>query len=388
MAARLVLARRAHGSLAVHNLTQTVARISSPPAGPFSTQDSHAYLLGSGRERILIDTGTGHDDFIAALKAHLDAEDAQLSAVLLTHAHGNHANGLIRILQRFDAAKFKVAKVQSGGDKHGEQRIDFLADGQPVSTPDKSVVLRTICTPGHSADHACFWLESEGVLFSGDAVLARPLAPTPAAAAVFEDLGDYLASLTKLERLVPRLVFPGHGVVVMSPLDHIDAAKAEQRALGDSVLDLVRASPRGVVTTQDIVDACIAQRRGHGAGSGGTGTAQRDTLLATDGFVLSGTIRQHLLALEARGLIKRRPVAHDPFGAASSGGMDPTKIKGPGGLTMDQIFGKVQESRRQDWAAASGSSSGKSTPEFKPRGRVHPVHAGVRLGFDTAWSPA
>ncbi|KAI8923213.1 beta-lactamase-like protein, partial [Entophlyctis helioformis] len=240
---------------AVTSLTRSVARITSPPAGPYSTQDCHAYLIGTGPDRILIDTGTGHTDFIDTLVLHLRAQNAKLSTVLLTHSHGNHASGLIRIFQRYNHTTFTVSKVKSpGSDKAGLDKIKFIKDGDIVSTLDGSVRLRTVHTPGHAADHACFWLDSDGILFSGDAILSRPPLPgtplqPPSAHAIFESLPDYLASLTKLERLVPSLIFPAHGDIVVATLDSLQQARLAQLRLSQSIVDIIACHPARVVST-------------------------------------------------------------------------------------------------------------------------------------------
>ncbi|KAH6567636.1 hypothetical protein BASA62_005983 [Batrachochytrium salamandrivorans] len=365
---RLSTGRRTLHSLSVDILTRNIARISSPPYGPYSVQSSHAYILGQGPDRLLIDAGNGHPDLKDALMSHLAVQGARLSGVLLTHFHDGHAGGLdgitVKLLPRWTAV----------------------------------ICISTLCTPGHSSDHASFWFADEGILFPGDAIQCRPTALINGARAVFQDLTAYRASLAKLQLVVPRLVFPAHGEVVINSLHLIDQALERQNQMAKEIVSIVRHATNqsdgsGGISTQDVIDtfveSCYKPTRCD---------AMDASRLATDAMVISGTIRQHLLLLESRGILCRRSVVYSPS-KRSEKGIDPSKIKGPGGLTMDAIFNHVQESRRRDWknandgsprmtadAAAAAAVAGSS--EYLSHGLIHPLHANVKLGFNVVWGMA
>jgi glyoxylase-like metal-dependent hydrolase (beta-lactamase superfamily II) len=71
--------------------------------------------------------------------------------------------------------------------------------------------LQVIWTPGHSAGHACFYMESEELLLSGDHVLPT-ISPNVSLWPGSDDnpLQDYLASLNRLRGLRARRVLPAH----------------------------------------------------------------------------------------------------------------------------------------------------------------------------------
>ena len=85
----------------------------------------------------------------------------------------------------------------------------LFEDGKAIDLPGWS--LRTIWTPGHSPGHVCFYSDDRRLLISGDHVLPR-ITPNISAHTqqVANPLGDYLASLAKLEDLPTDEVLPAH----------------------------------------------------------------------------------------------------------------------------------------------------------------------------------
>ena len=79
-----------------------------------------------------------------------------------------------------------------------------------------------IHTPGHSPGSVCLFEEQNGALFSGDTLL--PLGPprtliasTGPDSETFSGLTDLENSLKQMERLDPKIVFPGHGKPALFP---------------------------------------------------------------------------------------------------------------------------------------------------------------------------
>jgi glyoxylase-like metal-dependent hydrolase (beta-lactamase superfamily II) len=85
----------------------------------------------------------------------------------------------------------------------------FFEDGKSVELPGWN--LQTIWTPGHSPGHTCFYSEDRRLLLSGDHVLPRI---TPNISVHTQQpsnpLGDFLASLLKVQNLGAEEVLPGH----------------------------------------------------------------------------------------------------------------------------------------------------------------------------------
>ena len=99
-------------------------------------------------------------------------------------------------------------------------------------------MLTALETPGHTANHLAFWLAEEGALFSGDHVMAWSttiVAPPDGA------MGDYMASLAKLQARDDRVYWPGHGGPVVNPARFVRALAITAGSEKPSILDRVAA---------------------------------------------------------------------------------------------------------------------------------------------------
>ncbi|EEH22294.2 hypothetical protein PABG_04505 [Paracoccidioides brasiliensis Pb03] len=171
--------------------------ISDQAVGWESWEGTNTYLIGKGRDRLLIDTGEGKPSWSASLRGVLEAEKATVKQALLTHWHRDHVGGVLDLLEICPNAK--VCKYDGEGDELN------IEDGQVFTV--EGATLRTIHTPGHTTDHVTFLLEEENALFTGDNVLGH-------GTAVFEDLAVYIATLEKMRNLGASRGYPGHGAVI------------------------------------------------------------------------------------------------------------------------------------------------------------------------------
>lgn len=190
----------------VERLSPICIRILGGNPSKFTLQGTNTYLIGSGPQRILIDTAEGKPSWIAALKRTLVEEKATIGSTLLTHWHPDHVGGVRDVLELAEesAAKPKVYK-----NRPDAGQLD-IADGQQFSV--EGATLTAHYTPGHANDHMVFTLtEEDGAMFTGDNVLGQ-------GTAVFEDLSTYLASLERMSTLYStgngRRAYPGHGPAI------------------------------------------------------------------------------------------------------------------------------------------------------------------------------
>jgi glyoxylase-like metal-dependent hydrolase (beta-lactamase superfamily II) len=105
-------------------------------------------------------------------------------------------------------------------------------------------------TPGHAPSHVCLHQPERRLLISGDHLLGRvslyfDYGWTP------DPVGEFLASLDKVERLDARLCLAGHGRTFTDVRAHIEA----NRALVAQRLERVRraVSEHGPITAYDVV---------------------------------------------------------------------------------------------------------------------------------------
>jgi glyoxylase-like metal-dependent hydrolase (beta-lactamase superfamily II) len=156
-------------------------------------------------ESVVIDPGP-HD------RAHLDAVRAaagRVAVVLLTHGHPDHSEGA----RAFGESAAAPVRALDPAHRLGEEG---LGEGDVVRAAGLEV--RVWATPGHTADSLSFLLSDDGgdAVLTGDSILGRG---TTVVAWPDGDLGDYLASLRRLQELGPATVLPGHGPELASAGD-------------------------------------------------------------------------------------------------------------------------------------------------------------------------
>ncbi|KAI3318360.1 Metallo-hydrolase/oxidoreductase [Xylariaceae sp. AK1471] len=179
------------------SISDRVVRFLGGNPGDMELQGTNTYLIGTGNNRILIDTGEGFSQWAMNITRHLEDHDISISHVLLTHWHGDHTGGVPDLV----AHDFRT-RVHKYKPDQGQETIK---DGQTFRT--QGATLRAVLTPGHTADHTCFVLEEENALFTGDTVLGYGYS-------VAQDLGAYTASLRLISSLGCTIGYPGHGAVI------------------------------------------------------------------------------------------------------------------------------------------------------------------------------
>jgi hydroxyacylglutathione hydrolase len=203
---------------------------------------SNAFLLSSGSARILVDTGRGNR--WAALERRLaEAGVDRLDALILTHAHFDHAENARRVRTTY-GAKVIIQEAEAGFLERGDAPLPagsvlltrvftsrlrkllqprFLYDGCPV---DLAVTDRfdlapfgfggyLLHTPGHCRGAMSVVLDDEIALVGDTMVNAGPWSVFPPFA---DDVGLLLDSWRRLLETGCRLFLPGHGAAIGRPL--------------------------------------------------------------------------------------------------------------------------------------------------------------------------
>jgi glyoxylase-like metal-dependent hydrolase (beta-lactamase superfamily II) len=160
-----------------------IVRIVASNPGPMTLEGTNTYLYGADPCTV-IDPGPDIESHLDAVRAAAE-ERGGIGLVILTHTHGDHADGAARlgatILVPFDGA-------ERGG-------------------------LRAIATPGHAPEHVCLMSE-DGVCFSGDLVLGEGSTFVPPDGG---SLAAYMDSLRRMQAEEIELICPGHGPWIEDP---------------------------------------------------------------------------------------------------------------------------------------------------------------------------
>ena len=98
-----------------------------------------------------------------------------------------------------------------------------------------------------------FFDEADGALFTGDAVLGRG---TTVVNPPDGDLSAYLRSLSRMQELRPRTIYPGHGPTVFDGKAKLEEYVAHRAMREQQVLDAIEAGHR---TIQDMVPVIYAE---------------------------------------------------------------------------------------------------------------------------------
>jgi glyoxylase-like metal-dependent hydrolase (beta-lactamase superfamily II) len=219
-------------------MRQDPVLVSAENPGPMTGAGNNTWLI-DGAVPTLIDAGVGMTGHVASI-ARLLASRA-LVRVLVTHGHPDHASGIPALRTSWsslEACKFLL---------HGESGWRALVDGEAVQAGDRT--LTVVHTPGHAADHVCFWDADRGDLFAGDMVLADTTVMIPAGRG--GNLRQYLQSLEKLAALKPGRIYPGHGSVISDPLAVISRYLEHRKAREEQILDCLAS---GLAQIDEIVD--------------------------------------------------------------------------------------------------------------------------------------
>ncbi len=160
----------------------------------------HSYLLWSNENRKAIAFDTGAD--LTPLLQQLNEHQLQLSAISLTHGHGDHVGQLKKLIDQTGAPAWI-------------NEYDLVPGAQPLSSNyryqlDSTISIEARSTPGHSPGGTTYVIHGTSPMIAivGDALFARSVGGIPQE--------SYKAALKAIEEKILSLpensiLAPGHG---------------------------------------------------------------------------------------------------------------------------------------------------------------------------------
>lgn len=240
-----------------------IRRVIADNPGPFTYTGTGTYIVGRGTVAV-IDPGPDIPAHLDALLAALDGET--VSHILVTHHHADHSPLAGPLAQRTGARIWgrpapaveisEETGVQLDAEDDGHFRPDIeIADGDLFEGPGWT--LEAITTPGHTSNHVCFALKEENALFSGDHVMGWS---TTVITPPDGDMGDYFASLAKIQARGFSTLWPTHGSPVREVAPFLAAYVAHRRSREAQVLAALAGGPTRIKAMVPVLYAAVDPR--------------------------------------------------------------------------------------------------------------------------------
>jgi glyoxylase-like metal-dependent hydrolase (beta-lactamase superfamily II) len=254
----------------------TLVRAPNPSAMTLQGTNSYVIDCGSGHA-LVIDPGPAIEEHVEALIAAAAQAGLTIRTIALTHGHPDHAAGAPLLAAATGAALYAHAAGKIARD------ADLPLEG---ALRAGEIAVRTMDAPGHTFDHAIFYLERERALFTGDVILGEGttvIAPPGGAMRPYQRTLQRLAD----EFGDARVIYGGHGPVVADPRAKIAEYIAHRQMREGQILDALRERP---MTIPDLVRRIYSP--------------QRQVLWPA----MARQILAHLIALENEGRVAARPL--------------------------------------------------------------------------------
>ena len=185
--------------------------------------DDSAPTAGEKRQCAIVDPACEASYEDRQLLDYIEAEQLQVTHILLTHAHVDHIAGLRQVCEHYklpvtmhaDGRKLLRQAEAYGSimgfavDNMGDLEVQEISDNDVLQVGNLNVECRYV--PGHCPGSMCFVIPTDKAVITGDALFHFSIGRT--------DLpgGDYPTLIEKLKTRILTLpddysVLPGHGI--------------------------------------------------------------------------------------------------------------------------------------------------------------------------------
>jgi glyoxylase-like metal-dependent hydrolase (beta-lactamase superfamily II) len=184
--------------------------------GPFQ---ENCYVIGDQESGVgaIVDPG----DEAARIALAVEQTNLEIAQILITHAHIDHVGAVASLAEEYACPVLMHAEAEPMLKQLPTQAMMMGLRFGKLPTVDRhiedeevlevgSIKLESRYTPGHAPGHLAFYVESEGLVLSGDALFAGSVGRTDLlggdADLLMRSINERLLSLPDETR-----VYPGHG---------------------------------------------------------------------------------------------------------------------------------------------------------------------------------
>jgi glyoxylase-like metal-dependent hydrolase (beta-lactamase superfamily II) len=244
---------------------------------PFGIDHVHCYLLpGSAGDWTAVDTGLGLPGARESWAPALAGLGGPVSRIVITHFHPDHVGAAADLMELTGAPVYQGVEdyrqcLGAWGERRRPERmpeylrshgvpedeigvfrresqtllrmVRFARDPEPLAADDTVDGWDVLHLPGHADGHLA--LLRDGVLIAGDTLLAS-ITPN---VGLYPDarpdpLGDYLASLKRIEELAPRVAYAGHREAIADPAGRARELISHHHDRLEQAADVLESEPR------------------------------------------------------------------------------------------------------------------------------------------------
>lgn len=183
--------------------------------GPIET-NCYLVINEETKELFVIDPGGGFEKICR----FIDQGGFKPVAILYTHGHFDHVSDGAALHEKYSVPRI-IGEKDTATIEDPDSNVSFMMGHGAVYGYDKTcrdgeelvlagMTVSVIETPGHTPGGVCFYLEKEGVLFSGDTLFFESVGRTDFPGGSARELAD---SIKKRLYVLPDLtvVYTGHG---------------------------------------------------------------------------------------------------------------------------------------------------------------------------------
>lgn len=133
-------------------------------------KDNYIWCVQLANKALVVDPGDPQ-----VVQDYLTKHQLQLVAILITHHHWDHVDGLPQLQQQWPEVQLYLPAAEQHKIKHTPENCHYLKHDNVITIPQLDLSFRTISTPGHTLGHLCYfvvehqlqWLFCGDTLFSG-----------------------------------------------------------------------------------------------------------------------------------------------------------------------------------------------------------------------------